>query len=63
MRYCIFNNMKIVNEHGADIPYDYSRCAVDFNAIDELCRDLRDPHSYCLERRIRAEKSPYVPAC
>jgi hypothetical protein len=59
----VLHNMILVDEDGLEIPYDDSRRADDHTMIDEKCRGLRDPYPSCIQKRLRAFKSPYVPSC
>jgi hypothetical protein len=59
----VLHNMVIVDEHGVEIPFEYSRRADDLTTIDETCLGFRDPYTSCLQKRLRALKSPYVPSC
>jgi len=59
----VLHNMVIVDEDGVEIPFEYSRRADDHTEIDESCRGFRNPHRSCLEKRLRAFTSPYVPSC
>ncbi len=59
----VLHNMVIVDENGVEIPYEYSRRAEDHTVIDDSCRGLRNPYPSCLDKRLRAFKSPYVPPC
>ena len=59
----VLHNQVVVDEHGVEIPYEHSRRADDHTMIDESCIGLRDPHTSCLQSRLRAFSSPYVPAC
>lgn len=59
----VLHNIVIVDEDGTEIPFEHSRRAHDHTAIDESCVDFRDPHPSCLQERLRAIASRYVPPC
>eukprot|EP00979_Chaetoceros_neogracilis_P004514 scaffold787_cov285-Chaetoceros_neogracile.AAC.78 len=59
----VLHNIIAADEAGNEIPFEHSRRADDHTIIDEECRGLRDPYSYCLENRLKAIKSPYNPSC
>ncbi len=59
----VLHNMIIVDEKGIEIPHEYSRRADDHTIIDESCMGLRKPFTSCLNNRLRAIQSPFVPDC
>ena len=59
----VAQNIILVNEHGVEIPYHFSRRADDHTSIDDSCTGFRTPHSSCAQNRLRAAMSPHVPSC
>lgn len=59
----VLHNIIVVDEDGAEIPYEHSRRADDNTAIDESCVGFRNPHTSCIQARLRAVASRYVPSC
>lgn len=59
----VLHNIITVDENGVEIPQEYSRRADDHTVIDETCTGFREPYSSCVQNRLKAVKSSYVPAC